>query len=395
MNSGKFFLSLLLILSLFASGCAVGLTGTNGIQIVGNSSSNVVTFGLNSTYLENLIPSGDFANITNSFGNITICFQNGTCYSAGNLTGVMGATGSTGTPGAAGQGFTWSGDWIGNTSYIPYDMVQDNGSAYDCILAVSGTTSPGSDSTHWSLVAAKGDQGNTGTIGTIVTNSGNITNASTLTIHGDGNLTAIGNDTTKTVTVTFNGNANHANTSDNATYAVTAGNGGVASVVAGSGISVSSNTGNVTITNTLTSAYTQGCRVYNDADESAAHSSDFHITFDSEAYDTDSMHMGNDSRVTFKTAGIYLVVGSFRIDKGGSGERDVSLEKNGNTSQLMAIFFCMANTSFTTYGTVSLLSYFNAGDYIELDFYNGDPSNAIKILYLAPSSPCLMVQRVG
>lgn len=70
--------------------------------------------------------------------------------------GANGANGANGAPGAAGQGFTWQGAWVSGGSYVPYDMVESGGSAFNCILATSGVILPSLDNVHWSLVAQAG-----------------------------------------------------------------------------------------------------------------------------------------------------------------------------------------------------------------------------------------------
>lgn len=77
--------------------------------------------------------------------------------------GTAGAAGSNGTNG---QGFTFQGAWVTGTNYNPYDVVTDAGATYNCILAITpSTTAPGSDATHFTKMASKGDQGATGATG--------------------------------------------------------------------------------------------------------------------------------------------------------------------------------------------------------------------------------------
>jgi hypothetical protein len=94
-------------------------------------------------------------NVTYAVGSYGSTFSSWTF----GVTGLVGATGSTG------QGFTYRNAWVSGTSYLAYDVVTYNGSTYVCILAVSGTTVPSADATHWTLTASKGDQGNVGTAG--------------------------------------------------------------------------------------------------------------------------------------------------------------------------------------------------------------------------------------
>jgi len=62
--------------------------------------------------------------------------------------------------GPEGPGFNFKGAWVSNNQYNVNDIAVYNGTAYVCTVAVSGsTTSPASDSTHWSVFAAAGDNG--------------------------------------------------------------------------------------------------------------------------------------------------------------------------------------------------------------------------------------------
>jgi hypothetical protein len=78
------------------------------------------------------------------------------------VAGISGPKGDTGDRGSNGQGFNYRNAWVINTSYLPYDVVVYSGSTYVCILAVSGSTIPSADPTHWTLTASKGDTGATG-----------------------------------------------------------------------------------------------------------------------------------------------------------------------------------------------------------------------------------------
>lgn len=52
-------------------------------------------------------------------------------------------------------GFNWRGAWVSATSYVSGDSVSSGGLYYACFLATSGTTAPGSDATHWSLITVR------------------------------------------------------------------------------------------------------------------------------------------------------------------------------------------------------------------------------------------------
>ena len=51
------------------------------------------------------------------------------------------------------------GTWASGTAYKVLDLVTLNGSSYLCIADVQSSSEPASDSTHWQLIASKGEQG--------------------------------------------------------------------------------------------------------------------------------------------------------------------------------------------------------------------------------------------
>lgn len=55
------------------------------------------------------------------------------------------------------------------------------------------------------------------------------------------------------------------------------------------------------------------------------------VSLNSELYDTDTMHdvSSNNSRITFTTAGVYIVTLNLTWDKSGTGDRIAKIRKNG------------------------------------------------------------------
>lgn len=74
--------------------------------------------------------------------------------------GIQGPVGATGAQGP--RGLTWRGGWLAATAYAVDDAVQADGSSYVCIDAVSGIVAPPDDAAHWSLLSARGLQGDPG-----------------------------------------------------------------------------------------------------------------------------------------------------------------------------------------------------------------------------------------
>mgnify|MGYP006405387017 CR=1 FL=1 len=76
-----------------------------------------------------------------------------------------------------------------------------------------------------------------------------------------------------------------------------------------------------------------GCLVYNASNVSIAHGTHTTLAMPNEYFDTDTMHdtTTNNSRITCKTAGTYMVWGGIDWQDATSGERVIYLRKNGAT----------------------------------------------------------------
>jgi hypothetical protein len=109
------------------------------------------------------------------------------------------------------------------------------------------------------------------------------------------------------------------------------------------------------------------CRVYNSANISVATSGVVqYLTFNSERFDTDSMHSTavNTGRITFTTAGTYLVGANVQFASNATGFRDCFIRRNGTTS---VAYTRMANAGATVcIVPVQCVAAFSAGDYIEI-----------------------------
>lgn len=75
------------------------------------------------------------------------------------------------------------------------------------------------------------------------------------------------------------------------------------------------------------------CRVYNSAVQSVANGVNTMLTFNSERFDTDSMHSTatNTSRITINTAGVYMLTASISFAPNATGRRQLAFRINGAT----------------------------------------------------------------
>lgn len=91
--------------------------------------------------------------------------------------GDPGAAGTNGTNGTNGTSFTYRGTWSSATTYVVNDVVTSSGSSY-IATAVNTNLTPASNPGSWSVLAA---QGSTGTSGTSFTYKGTWSSATTYT----------------------------------------------------------------------------------------------------------------------------------------------------------------------------------------------------------------------
>jgi len=107
-----------------------------------------------------------------------------------------------------------------------------------------------------------------------------------------------------------------------------------------------------------------GCRVYKSGSQSIGTTLTA-VNFDAESFDTDTMHdnVTNNTRITFTTAGKYIIGGYGASDVNGIGRTTFRL--NGSTT-IAAIGVGNAGTS-TQNGAINTTIYdFSAGDYVEM-----------------------------
>lgn len=114
-----------------------------------------------------------------------------------------------------------------------------------------------------------------------------------------------------------------------------------------------------------------GCRVYNNAAISVTHNTFQALTFNTERFDTDTMHStsSNTGRITFTTAGIYQVTGHvvFAASAGGT-HRSLFIRVDGSTS-IASMAVPTLGASATVAITVTAVYAFTATQYVELLAY--------------------------
>ncbi|MBI3319454.1 MAG: LamG domain-containing protein [Candidatus Omnitrophica bacterium] len=107
-------------------------------------------------------------------------------------------------------------------------------------------------------------------------------------------------------------------------------------------------------------------RVYNSADVPIPNNTNVVLPFDSERWDTDNMHdpAVNNDRLTFNTAGNYLVVAHVAFAPNATGHRFVRIRGPGGLD--LAATEALGNSAESNYFTLSTYYHFNAGEFVQV-----------------------------
>lgn len=138
----------------------------------------------------------------------------------------------------------------------------------------------------------------------------------------------------------------------------------------------------------------EGARVYHNADQSIPDSTETVVSFNSEDYDTDTIHdpVTNNSRLTCKTAGKYLVLFWGRFATNTTGRRYSFLRKNGTDT----IYPFSPATSVGQQTSVPIMAILNlaVNDYLEVLVYQNSGAG-LALEYVSEQVSYFSMQRVG
>jgi hypothetical protein len=140
--------------------------------------------------------------------------------------------------------------------------------------------------------------------------------------------------------------------------------------------------------------YHQGARVYHSANQSIANATLTVVAFDSEDYDTDNIHdtSTNNSRLTCKTAGKYLIFASGEYASNATGLRYIQIRLNGTTLKMVFVAAAV-NGGDTRIGTGCVLN-MAVNDYVEFIAYQ-DSGAARNLNRASDYSAIFSMQRIG
>lgn len=124
------------------------------------------------------------------------------------------------------------------------------------------------------------------------------------------------------------------------------------------------------------------CRVYNNAAIPVTSGAWNALTFNTERWDTDSMHstVTNTGRITLNTAGLYIVTGHAEFAANATGVRGLQVLRNTDADGIAQIYYQAAPATTGTAITVATVWKFAAGDYIQLRAFQNS-GGALNINY--------------
>ena len=135
-------------------------------------------------------------------------------------------------------------------------------------------------------------------------------------------------------------------------------------------------------------------QVYHNADQSVANSTETALAFNSERFDNDTIHdtSSNNSRLTCKTAGLYLIVANVRWDANTTGGRVLNIRLNGGTK--IAESAAAPTPSSVMSHNLTTIYQLAVNDYVEVvaTQFSGGP---LDVKYVADASPNFMMVRLS
>lgn len=136
-------------------------------------------------------------------------------------------------------------------------------------------------------------------------------------------------------------------------------------------------------------------RVYHNTTQSIANTTPTNLAFNSERYDTNVIHDNstNNSRLTCKTAGVYLMSATVAFAVNATGTRMVSILINGTTS-LASVHATAAVGGLTTRIVTTTIYPMAVNDYIEASVYQSS-GGALNVDSGANYTPEFMMIRLG
>jgi hypothetical protein len=142
----------------------------------------------------------------------------------------------------------------------------------------------------------------------------------------------------------------------------------------------------------------KACRVRHTVDQPCPSGAVTVLAFDTELFDTDTMHdPADNTKLTAKTAGIYLVVAAVEMQANANGFRQLSLHLTtavGGAATIASEEAASLGGALTMTFSVTTMWEFLVGDYIRAVLYQ-DSGATLNVMADPHRSPSLSMSRVG
>lgn len=125
----------------------------------------------------------------------------------------------------------------------------------------------------------------------------------------------------------------------------------------------------------LNSGGVPACRVYQGSAQTISNITETTLLFDTEAFDSDTMHStsSNTGRITFTTAGLYIVAATLGMASDVDGYREINFRVDGTT--YIHTVRMMAINGASSYTHAMTLYRFTAGQYVEMRIWHSAGGN--------------------
>jgi len=143
-----------------------------------------------------------------------------------------------------------------------------------------------------------------------------------------------------------------------------------------------------------------GARVYKAADQAISNNTDTAINFDSERYDTNTLHdtVTNNTRITISAgagAGKYLIGCNIRFEANATGTRVVAIKLNGSTIIGQSRTNAVAEGGFSTViPPLGIIYDMSVSDYVEI-IVTQTSGGSLNVQATGNYSPEFWIQKVG
>ena len=144
------------------------------------------------------------------------------------------------------------------------------------------------------------------------------------------------------------------------------------------------------VDNVLFLANPPACRVYNSISQNITDNTELALTFDSERFDTDNMHStsSNTSRITFNTAGVYIVTFTCELPADTTYQRVYAhIKLNGATSLAVSDSYAMTSSGYgaAVFVNVTTIYKFAATNYVQALVFQDNSGGAAKSALASPN----------